>query len=152
MKDNLVTLKQLDHQLGSLKESSGFLSPKQGWVRTMRQALGITIKQLARRLQVNPSRIVKIETSEAEGGLTLRTMRSVAESLNCRFVYSFIPNSSLEEIVKDRARQVALTQVKRTSHTMDLEAQPINKQWFEDQVNYQAEELLRHSWKNLWEE
>jgi predicted DNA-binding mobile mystery protein A len=152
MKNDLITLKQLDRQLFTLKEQSGTMAPKQGWVRTLRKALGFTIKQLAKRLGVDPSRVVKIETSEVEGAVTLHTMQTVAESLNCQFVYVFLPKTSLEDMVKKRAKAVALQQVKRTSHTMDLEDQSINKQWFEEQVNNLTEELLQHAWRHLWEE
>jgi len=151
MKDNLITLKQLDRQFLSLKEQDAYLAPKQGWVRTIRKALGMTIKQLANRLGVHPSRVVKIETSETEGAVTLRTLQSVAEAFDCTFVYSFIPKSSLEEIVKHQARELAIKQVKRISHTMDLEAQSIEKKWLEDQVKDLTDELLRKSWKHLWE-
>lgn len=151
MRDNLIRLKQLDQQLTSLKEK-GYRMPKQGWVRTIRKALGMTIKQLARRLHVDPSRVVKIETSEIEGGITLRTMQSVAESIDCTFIYSFIPNSTLEEMVKVQARKVAMAEISRTAHTMDLEAQSVEKRWLSDQIEEEAQELLRKSWRKLWEE
>lgn len=152
MKNSLITLKQLDQQFATLKEQDGSLMPAQGWVRTLRKALGLTIKQLAKRLGVDPSRVVKIETSEIEDKVTLHTLKTVASAMDCCFVYRFIPKSSLEEIIRNRARAVALTQLKRTAHTMDLEAQSIHQEWFEDQVKELTEELLRHSWKHLWEE
>lgn len=150
MKDNLIALKQLDRQLASLKEKD-CLMPRQGWVRTIRKALGMTIRQLAKRLSVVPSRVVKIEASEMEGGVTLRTMQSVAEAVDCRFVYSFIPNSTLEEMLKAQARKVALMQVSRAAHSMDLEAQSVEEKWLLEQVEDEIQELLRKSWKHLWE-
>ncbi|MCW5588366.1 MAG: mobile mystery protein A [Legionellales bacterium] len=152
MKKGLVTLKQLDQQFAHYNENIALSTPKQGWVRTLRKALGLTIKQLAKRLHVDPSRIVKIETTEIEGAITLRTLKTVAESLNCQFVYCFIPNNSLESQVRTRARELALEKLKRTSHTMDLEAQSISQEWFEQQVKDLTEELLQHSWRYLWEE
>lgn len=153
MKNDLITLKQLDRQLLSLKEQgAAYLLPKQGWVRTLRKALGMTIKQLAKRLGVDPSRVVKIETSEIEEGITLRSLQSVAKALDCRLVYSFIPESSLEEMVKRQARKIAIEQVNRASHNMDLEAQSVEKDWIEDQVKDLMDELLHKSWKHLWED
>ena len=111
----------------------------------------MTIKQLAKRLGVNPSRVVKIEMSETEGAVTLRTLQSVAEAFDCRLVYHFIPKTSLENIVKGQARKKAEEHIKRTSHTMDLEAQSVEKNWLEDQTQDLTNELLRKSWKHLWE-
>lgn len=152
MENNLITLRQLDRQLLRLKEQGGYLAPKQGWVRTIRKALGMTIKQLAKRLGVDPSRVVKIETSETERAITLRTLQSVAEAFNCTLVYSFIPKTSLEEMVKERANNSAISQIKRIAHTMDLEAQSVEKNWLEEQTKDLTDELLRKSWKHLWEE
>lgn len=152
MKDSLIILKQLDRQLLALKGQGATVPPKEGWVRTIRKALGMTLKQLAKRLDVVSSRVVKIEIAEVEGAITLHSLKSVAESLGCTFVYSFIPKSSLEAMVKDQAQKIALEQIKRTSHTMNLEAQGVDEAWLKEQQKDLVDELLRKSWKHLWEE
>ncbi|MCH9643551.1 MAG: mobile mystery protein A, partial [Gammaproteobacteria bacterium] len=149
---NLLILKQLDQDLTAVKETLVQSPPKQGWVRTLRKALGMTIKQLARRLDVDPSRVVKIETSEIKGGITLRTLHSVARAFNCIFVYRFIPQTSFEEIIKQQAKTIASRRVQRTAETMDLEAQSVDQKWLEEQIRLAADELLRESWKHLWDE
>lgn len=151
MKEKLTTLRQLDRRLLQVKEA-GFLVPKQGWVRTIRKALGMTIKQLAKRLQVDPSRVVKIETSEIEDAVTLRTLKSVATAFDCRLVYGFVPRQTFEEMLLKRAKQLAAEQVKRTAHTMDLESQSVDESWLEDQTKELTDELLRKAWKQLWED
>ena len=148
----MITLRQLDQQLKALKESGVAIVPQQGWVRTIRKMLGMTIKQLARRLGVDPSRVVKIEMSEAEGAVTLRTMQSVAEAMGCKFVCYLIPQTSLEDIIKSQAMKLAKEQIKRTSHTMDLEAQSVAKNWLAEQRKDLIYELLSKPWKYLWEE
>ena len=152
MKTDMITLRQLDQQLKALKESGVAIVPQQGWVRTIRKMLGMTIKQLARRLGVDPSRVVKIEMSEAEGAVTLRTMQSVAEAMGCKFVCYLIPQTSLEDIIKSQAMKLAKEQIKRTSHTMDLEAQSVAKNWLAEQRKDLIYELLSKPWKYLWEE
>lgn len=152
MKDKLVALKQLDHQLLTTKKHGSGLIPKEGWVRTIRKALGMTIKQLAKRLSVDPSRVVKIEMSETEGAVTLHTLRSVAKQLDCVFVYSFIPKSSLETTIKNQIKKIANEQIKRTAHTMDLEAQSVSKDWLEKQKEDLMDEYLAKNWKYLWKE
>jgi predicted DNA-binding mobile mystery protein A len=152
MKDYLTAIRQLDRQLLALKEQGAYLVPKQGWVRTLRKTLGMTLQQLARRLNVNPSRIVKIETAELEGAVTLQTLKSVAEAMDCTFVYSFLPRTSLESTVKSRARFQATQQVNKTAHTMHLEAQTVDPKWLETQVHELSDKLLRKSWRDLWKE
>lgn len=148
MKNQWMTVVQLDQQLSLVKATD---VPSEGWVRTIRKALGMTVKQLASRLGVNPSRVVKIETAELEGAVTLRTMQQVAEQLECHFVYQLIPKSSLEACVKSRAKALAEAAIKRTAHTMDLESQSVEKKWLEEQIVEMTQSLLQKSWRNLWE-
>ena len=152
MKNQWVTLKQLDRQLLTLKANHAEGVPSEGWVRSIRKALGMTVKQLARRLQVDPSRVVKIETSELEGAVTLRTMQQTAEQLHCHFAYQFIPQTSLNEYVRNRAKELATAAIKRTAHTMDLESQSVEKKWLEEQIVEMTQSLLQKSWRHLWEE
>lgn len=152
MDEEKIVLKQLDDCLLGLSKPSSVVVPSQGWVRTVRKAIGMTIKQLAARLAVSPSRVVKIETSEPEGAVTLKTLSAVAEKLNCRLVYALVPKTSFEEMVDCQAKKIARQQIKRTAHTMDLEDQSVDSQWQEEQVEDLSQELLRKSWKHLWEE
>lgn len=152
MKNQLAILKQLDQQLLALKINHAEIMPHDGWVRSIRKALGITIKQLARRLHVDPSRVVKIETAELKGAVTLRTMQQTAEQLHCHFAYQLIPKTNLEAYVRSRAKKLAEDAIKRTAHTMDLESQSVNKEWLEEQIIEITQSLLQKSWKNLWEE
>jgi len=152
MKNKFLSIKQLDQQLLSLKNNGAVNIPLEGWARSVRKALGMTIKQLAKRLGVNASRVVKIEMSEPEGAVTLRTMQQVAEQMDCHLAYQFIPKVSLEDKVKKRARTLAETAVKRTAHTMDLESQSVEKKWLEEQIVELTQSLLQKSWRHLWEE
>ena len=126
--------------------------PQEGWVRSIRKALGMTVKQLAIRLNVNPSRVVKIETSELEGAITLHTMRETAAQLGCHFAYQFIPKNSLQISIENRAREFAEIAVLRIANTMDLESQSVEKKWLEEQITEMTQELLQKSWRHLWEE
>ena len=152
MNKNLLILRQLDTQLKGCGDKNCFLRPKQGWVRVLRKALGMTIKQLAQRLGVDPSRVVRIETDELKEATTLRTLASVAEAFDCTLIYAFVPKASLEQTVMQQATKMANNQVKHISHTMDLEAQSVNKEAIQAQIQELRDELLRKPWKYLWEE
>ena len=150
MRDRLLKLKQLDHLLTPLHQIELKSPPKTGWTRTIRKALGVTIKQLAKRLNVSPTRVVKIEMEEPNGSTTLQTLKKVANALDCDLIYAFVPKKSFTSIVRDRAGAIATEQIRRTVHTMNLEAQPINQDWLKDQTDEQIDILLTQSWKNLW--
>jgi predicted DNA-binding mobile mystery protein A len=145
-----IILKQLDEQLMSVRNLKAFQLPRYGWARTIRKSLGMTIKQLSSRLSVDPSRVVKIETSEINGTVTLKTLKEVAEKLECNFVYSFVPKNSLQETINKRADNIATMQIKSISRHMDLEAQSVDKNWLKDQKERLINELLDKSWKHLW--
>lgn len=151
MKAKFTTLRQID------KKVSGFKSllksmPRNGWIKNIRSALGITLNQQAKNLGVSKTRVVDIENGEEAGSLTLKTMENVADSLNCKFVYCFVPKDSFEQTVRNRAKALATEYVKRTQHTMALEDQATASNLLEEQIQEMAEELLRGNWKNLWEE
>src|SRR4051794_37115016 len=81
--------------------------PVKGWIRAVREALGMTAEQLAKRLGVTQPAVVATEQSEAQGTIQLATMRRVAEALDCTLVYALVPNRPLETTVRERARLFA---------------------------------------------
>lgn len=83
----------------------------------------MSVTDFAGRLGVSRQRVSQIEAAEVEGSATLVTLRRAAEALDCTLVYALVPNESLEQIVRRRARQVAARDVRRVQHTMLLEDQ-----------------------------
>src|SRR5262245_57390023 len=99
MKDDTKTRarQRLDERLAALKPTDRFRAPPRGWIRAIRDALGMTGVQFARRLRVRPQSLDAVERSEANGTIQLKTLRRAAEALDCTLVYALVPNSSLEE-------------------------------------------------------
>jgi predicted DNA-binding mobile mystery protein A len=112
----------LDERLVALRDVVP-LAPPRGWIRAIREALGMTLADLGRRLNVTKQAVLQMETSEADGSIRLATLRRAAEALDCTLVYALVPNGSLDETVDHRARTVATRDVERAHHTMLLEAQ-----------------------------
>lgn len=100
--------------------------PNQGWIRAIRQALGMTAEQLGRRMGVTQATLSGLEASEINGSIRLATLRKAAEAMNCTLVYALVPYTSLEEIVQNQARKVATEQLKPVEHTMLLENQSLH--------------------------
>jgi predicted DNA-binding mobile mystery protein A len=102
-----------------------FTPPVRGWIKAVREALGMTTAQLAKRLKVKQPTVVRLEQSEAKGTIELATLRRVAAALDCTLVYAFVPNKPLERIVRDRARLFARRRREPVEHSMLLEDQSV---------------------------
>ena len=113
----------LDQRLASLESASRYVPPRLGWIRGIRDALGMTAAQLATRMGVTAPAVRALETKELEGGVRMSSLRRAAEAMDCTLVYAFIPNDSLEQVVERQATAVLDVQLKRVAQTMTLEAQ-----------------------------
>src|SRR5271168_4978205 len=108
MKD---AIRHLDARFADLRPLAAIHRPPKGWIRAIRDALGMTTAQLARRLGVSQPRIVELEKSEVTGSVTLKTLQRAAEALGCRLVYALVPEKPLAETVRERANHVAKGQI-----------------------------------------
>jgi predicted DNA-binding mobile mystery protein A len=122
MKNNRAR-QRLDERFSAIRPTERLQRPPKGWVRAIRDALGMTGAQLAARLGVSVQAVDRLEKSEASDTIQFNTLRRAAEALDCTLVYALIPNSSLEDAVAQRARKIALRDLQRVAHTMKLEAQ-----------------------------
>lgn len=119
--------KNLDIRLADGRVLSQKLArPNQGWIRAIRQALGMTAQQLGQRMGVTQATLSGLEASEISGSIRLATLRKAAEAMQCTLVYALVPNTSLEDIVQEQARKVANEQLKPVEHTMLLENQSLH--------------------------
>ena len=70
----------LDVHLNPVRSWSATRPPK-GWLRAIRDALGMTTRQLAARLGVSQPRVVALEKGEVDETLTLAGLRRAAAAL-----------------------------------------------------------------------
>ena len=124
--------------------------PKEGWLRTVRTALGMSGAQLAKKLGVTKARISKAEQDEPHGSVTLKTMQSMAEAMDCKFVYAIVPKQNVEDMIKDRAIEKARTQAKATSTHMALEAQSLTKEQLEFEIERIATQMMDKMPSDFW--
>jgi predicted DNA-binding mobile mystery protein A len=150
-KHRLVARQQLDKTLSACGSVRQITPPVKGWLRAIRDALGMSGKQLANRLKVSQPRIPRLEQDEVSGAVTLKTMRQAAEALDCVFVYAIVPRTSLEDTVRVQARTVAEARMQRVSHSMLLEAQSLSAGEQRASLDAAVEELVREMPKELWE-
>lgn len=146
-----VARKQLERRLAPLRDMT-LLAPPNGWIKAIREALGMTARQLAARMGVLPSRIPVIEKAEVTGSTTVRTLRQAAVAMNCTFVYAFVPIEPLDEILRKRATQKAQRDLDRINHTMRLENQELRRSDLEAERKRTIDLLLSGSLRGLWDE
>ena len=149
--DSARARKHLERRLAPLR-AMVTVPPSKGWLRAIREALGMTTRQLAERMNVGASRIPAIEKAEISGATTLKTMRQAATAINCTFVYAFVPIKPLEDIVRERALQKARHDFARIDHTMRLENQALSKRDLEAEKQRAIDMILSGSLRGLWDE
>ena len=142
--------KHLDRRLTPLRQAQDFARPPRGWIKAIREALGMTTAQLAERVGVAQTRVSRIEKDEVGSAVTLRTLRQAAEAMNCTLVYALVPNEDLEQIVRHRALVLTNERLSRTHHTMKLENQALAERDLDSEHARIFREILEGDPRRLW--
>lgn len=143
--------KQLERRLAPLRTMT-LVPPPKGWMKAIRDSLGMTARQLASRMGVAPSRIPTIERAEVTGATTLRTLRQAAAAMNCTLVYAFVPIEPLDEMLRHRAVQKARKDITRLDHTMRLENQELLEPDLDAEEQRTISLILGGSLRGLWDD
>lgn len=147
-----LKLRQLDAALDRWRNADLPARPASGWLKAIRESLGMTATHLAQRLGVTTSTVTRLETSEAADAISLSTLRRAAEAMGCELRYALVPKQSLADTLHARAADLARSRMAAISHTMALEAQSTSQETIEAQTRDLADSLLRGSWRELWRE
>ena len=147
----VLRLRQLEETIGPFRDLGDPRRPSGGWVRAIREALGMTNVQLAKRLKMKaPQTIEDMQKSETTETIQIKTLRKLAEALGCRLVYAVVPPKALGDMRRERARAIARPVIQRVSHSMKLEAQGVSKEEEERQLNALIEKILVKNPRQLW--
>ena len=141
---------QVQESLNNFSDLAHKVVPPKGWIRTIREALGMSSYVLAERLKCTRINVTTMERREKNGTITLETLEQVANSLDCKLVYCLIPLESLDKILEKQARIIAKKRMRTINHSMKLEQQGLNQKQLQVQEEDLVQELLRGDSKNLW--
>jgi predicted DNA-binding mobile mystery protein A len=120
----MLRLQQLDRGLHSMQNANIPPRPTGGWLASVREALGLTLEEVARRLSTRRANVLRFEKYEASEGITLHNLRRVAEAMDCQLVYALMPKTgSFVDLAEKPIRDRALRDVESVVHTMALEDQ-----------------------------
>jgi predicted DNA-binding mobile mystery protein A len=151
-KQRKLAREQLDETLRNFDSAKNVAVPTKGWIRAIRDTLGMTGLQLAKRLDVHQQRIARLEQDEKLGKVTLNTMKKAAAALDCVFVYGIVPKESLEQMVRHQAEKVARKRMARSNQMMRLEKQELSEQEKAKAIQYLIDNIIETAPKSLWDE
>lgn len=86
----------LDQTLRAIPETRSAIPPAGGWLRVTRQARGLTLQAVAKRLNISPQAVHQFEKSEAAGTISLRQLKNVAKAMGCRVEYAVVALNAVE--------------------------------------------------------
>src|SRR6202012_1108773 len=139
-----LRLKQLDRALEPYRKAQTVQRPAKGWIRTIRQALGVSSGELARGLGTSRQLPLQMEKGEAEDRITLKSLRAVANALDCDLVYALVPRAdSAQALIERRARDEARNRVFGVEHSMALENQAVGR--IEEAVEAETRRMVEKS-------
>lgn len=146
MDARVLQIRALDKKTSDLKSAKNIVPQSSGWIKTVREAIGMTVSQLATRLGVTQPRITKMESNE--DNLKLSTMKKAAEAMNCEFVYYFKPKTTFQNLVDEQAQKKAAEVLKTVNVNMALENQEIAE---DEAVKDFASDLINTKIKQIWD-
>ena len=148
--DQKLMRDQLDEQLDPLRGLVRISSPRHGWIKMIRKALGMTTTELGERTDLDQSRISRIESAEPTGDIKVSTLEKIAEGLDMKFVYGFVSKQSLQEKVREQARKIAEQRLKRVNHSMKLEKQALDQYEYNQALDELIDRIMIEQPKNFW--
>lgn len=139
-----LALQRLDAEL---RADSAAMSYGQ-WIRTLRSYLRMTQQELAQRAHIPQSHLALIESGKIDP--QIGTLQRIFDGLSCDLVIEPRPRKPLSEILRGRARSIALKRLKHTMGTMALEEQAPEKAAFKQLLEKRTDEILGDSRERLW--
>ncbi|MGV6840081.1 MAG: helix-turn-helix domain-containing protein [Planktomarina sp.] len=121
--------------------------PEKGWIASVRQALGMSAQQVAKRKGVSRNAVYQAERSELDGGVSIGQMEKLAAAMGGRFVYAIVPDAGIQDMLYRQA-------IKKAKHFIQEEtgsatwSNDDRQDWIEDK----AAELLNDFPADFWDD
>lgn len=122
--------------------------PHRGWIRAIREALGMSTAEMGDRMDVSQQRVSALERNEVHETIKLDTLRRAAAALNCELVYAFVPRTSLDDAVRTQAQKKAEALLGPVAHHSRLEDQSLSGAETDAQLDGLAARLIDK--RGLW--
>lgn len=147
-----LQIQQLNSKMLAYASLQKVAPPPTGWIKAIRNAIGMSMLQLGNRLSITKQSVQDIERREKDGSITIKALREAARALDMQLVYGFVPNDgSLELLIERKAKELATQIVMRTNNTMKLEDQENTKQRIEKAIQERTITIKNEMPKSLWD-
>jgi len=147
-----LLIEQLDQKLQPFFEIRKVQIPERGWINTIRTTLNMTMAQLGNKISITRQGVKRIEESEANGSITLNSLKDVAKAIDLKLVYALVPkNGTINDLIQIKADKLAQKIVLRTNQNMKLEDQGIGDEKMAKTIKELANEIKREMRKSLWD-
>lgn len=152
MSKRTLQLQHLSAKMKAYQPLQNLAIPSTGWLKAVRSALGISLQQLGKKLQVTKQNVRMLEQREKDGTITLNTLKQTAAALDMQLVYGFVPkDGTLDELINRKALELATQIVQRTSNTMKLEDQENSGARIQKAIEEKATTFKNELPKILWD-
>jgi len=143
-------LRELNDAAMAFHAARGTAKNIHGWLRTVRQLVGIPAAEAAERIGVTKGEIFRAEYTEGRGVIELQTLRRAAEALGCELVYGLAPKEGTlaamaAEREAGRVQRKAETRTRKYEKAKDQRREGARKQW-----NAQEQARLEEEWREYW--
>ena len=118
------------------------------WIRILRTYLRMTQAELAKRANITTANLIAIESGKADPRVS--TLQRIYKGLSCNLNVEPLPHKPLEEILRGRARAIALKRLKKTMGTMAMEEQAPERDIFQKLLEKRTDEILHNPREKLW--
>lgn len=148
---NRLDVEQLNKKLkaySKLQDSN----PSSGWVQAVRNALGMSLEQFGKKMNMTAQSASEVERREREGSISLNALDKAAQALGLKLTYGFYnPGDNLEEMLHAQAKKSAEKIVLRTHKSMQLEDQANSKRRLKKAIKEKTIELANKKSKFIWD-
>lgn len=152
MKTKPLQRKQLSQKLSVFIPVTDVVRPAVGWIKAIRSSLGMSLEQIAQKMNVSKQNIQMLERREQEQTITLKSLHEVASAMDMQLVYALVPkDDSLEALIERKAEALAKNIVMRTSQTMILEEQQVEYERLQEAITERKQTIIQEMPKSLWD-
>ena len=147
-----VMVRQLNSKIEAVAPMRLVLPPAEGWIKALRIALNMSAQQLGDKLSISRQAVQDLQNREADGSITIRSLKDAANALDMEFIYAIVPkDGNLDALISRKAKELAQRVVMRTSQNMKLEDQEMRMNEIERAMEEMIEKFEREVPKVLWD-
>lgn len=117
---------QINRRLESIRAVKEKITVRDGWIKYMRTALGLTLNELDALASLSLGSVAQAERREVDGRVSLSTLKKMADAMNCDLVYAFVPRTDLKTMIHDQAYKKASQALGQADLHMKLENQKVD--------------------------